>query len=198
MGLPETYEATVGSQRVTLPVVPLSDDMAICLLITLDHGVRFITTAGRELAESFADADIEAVATAATLGIPVAIEVARTLGIDDYLVLQKSNKKHLADALSVELSSITSHGTQKLMLDRRRIDAVKGKRTLFIDDVVSTGGSAVASLDLLRDAGADVVAAGFLLEEEGPGRAAVEAAGVEVHTLGSIPTLRAERAPDAA
>lgn len=196
---PDTYDAQIGSQTVTLPVIPLGGpdgappEKAICLLMTIDHGVTFISIAGRELAGLFADLRIEAVATAATLGIPVAIEVARALGIDDYLVLQKSNKVHLGDALTADLSSITSHGSQRLLLDRRRIGAVAGRRTLFIDDVISTGGSAVAALSLLREAGADVVAAGFLLEEEGPGRAAVEAQGVEVRTLGSIPILTAAK-----
>ncbi|MGI6879761.1 phosphoribosyltransferase family protein [Microbacterium sp. gxy059] len=193
MTFPASYDAQIGSQTVALPVIPLGDppEKAICLLMTIDHGVAFIETAGRELADLFRDEGIEAVATAATLGIPVAIEVARALGIDDYLVLQKSNKVHLGDALAADLSSITSHGSQRLLLDRRRLGAVAGRRTLFIDDVISTGGSALASLRLLREAGAEIVGAGFLLEEEGPGRAAIEAEGVAVRTLGRIPILTA-------
>ena len=68
------------------------------------------------------------VASAATLGIPVAIEVSRALGLDDYLILQKTAKIHLADALAEPLSSITTGGEQRLLLDRARIPAVAGKR----------------------------------------------------------------------
>ncbi len=56
---------------------------------------------------------------AATLGIPVAIEVSRALGLDDYVIVQKSPKLHLANALEQRISSITSKGEQRLLLDGR-------------------------------------------------------------------------------
>ena len=105
------------------------------------------------------------VAGAATLGIPVAIEVSRALGLDDYLILQKTPKIHLADALAEELESITTAGGQRLLLDRARIDTVAGRRVVLVDDVIATGGSIQASLRLLRAAGATVVAVGVLLTE---------------------------------
>ena len=46
-----TYTTTVGSQKVELPLVPLSDELTIALLICVDMGVSFAETAGRELAE---------------------------------------------------------------------------------------------------------------------------------------------------
>jgi adenine phosphoribosyltransferase len=44
-------------------------------------------------------------------------------------------------------------------------DALLGKRrVLIVDDVVATGGTARASLQLAQDAGAEVVGATFLIE----------------------------------
>lgn len=181
-----TQSVQIGSWTAELPVIPISDTRAITLLMTIDHGVRFIETVGAELAERFRDDRIDIVATAATLGIPLAVEVSRALGLDDYLVLQKSRKVHLKDALRATLTSITSHGKQELMLDRARLDAVRGRRVLFVDDVISTGSSAVAALDLLHSAGGDVVGAGFLLQEEDAGAEEVQARGVRLVTLGRI------------
>jgi adenine phosphoribosyltransferase len=39
-----------------------------------------------------------------------------------------------------------------------------GDRTMLIDDLIATGGTAVAAVELLRRAGADVVAAGFVID----------------------------------
>ena len=55
----------------------VSDDLAIALLITVDQGVRFAEQAGRELADQLAPLGVEVIASVATMGIPVAIEVVR-------------------------------------------------------------------------------------------------------------------------
>jgi adenine/guanine phosphoribosyltransferase-like PRPP-binding protein len=89
----------VGSQHADLPLVPLGDDLAIALMMTIDLGVRFTATAGAKLARLLAPAHPECVASVATLGIPVAVEVTRALGLDDYLILPKTAKIHLRDAL---------------------------------------------------------------------------------------------------
>jgi len=181
------YRVEIGSQTADLPLVPLGPDTAISLLMTIDHGVRFMEQAGRDLAELLAPAEPEIVATAATLGIPVAIEVTKALGFDDYLVLQKTAKIHLGDALAEPLSSITTAGAQQLLLDRARIPAVAGQRVALVDDVVATGGSMAACLRLLRAAGANVVAVGTLLAEGAGWSDALGPDAGLVRSLGRIP-----------
>ena len=39
-----------------------------------------------------------------------------------------------------------------------------GERVMLIDDLIATGGTAIAAIDLLRRAGADVVAAAFVID----------------------------------
>jgi adenine phosphoribosyltransferase len=160
-----TYLATIGSQQVELPIVPVSPELSIALFMTIDHGVRMIDVAGAELAEAFRAAEPEIVVAPATLGIPVAIAVSRALGLDDHLILQKSTKVHLGDALTEEVQAITSTHPSVLRLDRARVPAVAGRRVLLVDDVISTGSSAAAALRLLERAGADVVGIGALLAE---------------------------------
>lgn len=187
-----TYPVSVGSQHIRLPLVPIAENVAISLLMTIDWGVKFMHTAGSELADLVRDTRPDIVATAATLGIPVAIEVTRALGLDDYMVLQKTQKIHLKDAMVESLSSITSDGSQVLRLDRARLGAVAGKRVVLVDDVVATGGSMVACLRLLRAAGAEVVAIGVLLVEGSGWRKALGADASLVRTLGRIPAFARE------
>jgi adenine/guanine phosphoribosyltransferase-like PRPP-binding protein len=162
--------------------------------MTIDAGVRFMEVAGRDLAALLADTSPELVASAATLGIPVAIEVSRSLGLDDYLILQKTAKLHLSDALSEPLTSITTGGAQRLLLDRARIGAVAGKRVALVDDVIATGGSIRASVALLRAAGAHVVVIGSLLQEGAAWRQALGDDAELVRSLGRIPLFDADGA----
>ncbi len=80
--------------------MPINDTLAISLLMVIDMGVRFGERIGQALARKMAALKPEIVVGTATLGIPVAIEVTRALGLDHYVILQKSPKIDLADALT--------------------------------------------------------------------------------------------------
>lgn len=186
-GIPETYTAQMGSQHVTLPVIPVSDDLSIALMMVIDQPVSVIETAGRELAAHFAGAAPDIVVAPATLGIPVAIEVTRALGLDDYVILQKTRKVHLGDALEAPVHAITSTSSASLLLDRARLDDIRGRRVLFVDDVISTGSSSGAALALLEQEGADIVGVGALLAEGDGWPDALASYADRLFALGRIP-----------
>jgi adenine/guanine phosphoribosyltransferase-like PRPP-binding protein len=184
------HRARIGSQELDLPIVPLSDGVAVALLITVDLGVGFAERAGRDLAELLAPAGVEVVASVATMGIPIAIEVCRALGLDDYVIFQKTPKIHLADALAEPLRSITTGVQQRLLFDQRRVGVVKGRKVALIDDVISTGGSVRAALNLLRRAEAEPVAIGVLATEGEEWRQAIGTDARLVRSLGTLPLFR--------
>jgi adenine phosphoribosyltransferase len=175
---------------VDLPLVPIADDLAIALLITVDHGVRFAEQAGSELAELLAPFHADVVASVATMGIPLAIEVTRALGLDDYLILQKTPKIHLQDAISEPVTSITTGAPQRLLFDRARVSVVAGRRVAVVDDVISTGASVCAALNILRRVGAEPVVIGAMLTEASTWRDALGQDASLVHALGGIPVFR--------
>jgi adenine/guanine phosphoribosyltransferase-like PRPP-binding protein len=185
-----TYPTKVGSQSIDLPIVAIADDVAIALFITVDQGVAFSATAGVEIAEAIRGFDVDVVASVATMGIPVAIEITRALDLDDYLIFQKTPKIHLADAIVEPVRSITTDVPQRLLFDRARIEAVAGKRVALVDDVISTGASIRAALALLRRVGAIPVAIGAVLSETNVWRASLGEDQHLVHALGAIPLFR--------
>jgi adenine phosphoribosyltransferase len=189
-----TYPVDIGTQHVELPIVSLNDTLALALLITVDMGVAFMEKAGEELAEVLAPYDVDVVATVATMGIPLAVEVTRHMGLDQYVVLHKTPKIHLADAISEPVRSITTASEQRLLFDRARIGDVEGKRVAIVDDVISTGASTGASLRLLRSVGADVVAIGTMVTEAGLWRDALGVDAGMVRALGSLPVFRPDGA----
>ena len=185
-----TFSVEIGSQRVELPIVSLSEQLALALLITVDMGVEFMSQAGAELADIIRPYDVDIVATVATMGIPLVVEVTRHLGLDQYVILHKTPKIHLADAVSEPVRSITTDAEQRLLFDRARIKDVKDQRVAIVDDVISTGAATGAALRLLRGVGADIVAIGTLVTEASLWREALGEDAQKVRALGSIPVFR--------
>ena len=59
-----------------------------------------------------------------------------------------------------------------------------GEKVLLVDDLIATGGTALAALALLEDTGAEVVASCFVVDlPDLGGKAKLEKTGIEVHTL---------------
>ena len=185
-----TYSVDIGTQRVDLPLVSLNEQLALALLITVDMGVEFMSRAGAELAEIIRPYDVDIVATVATMGIPVVVEVTRHLGLDQYVILHKTPKIHLADAVTESVRSITTDAEQRLLFDRARIKDVDGKRVAIVDDVISTGATTGTALRLLRGVGAEIVVIGTLVTEASIWRTSLGEDAQMVRALGSIPVFR--------
>jgi adenine phosphoribosyltransferase len=183
----QSFELDVAGWSVSLPIVAIKPDFAISLMMVIDMGVRFSAHAGEQLAKYFAPLNPDIIVGPATLGIPVAIELSRALGLDHYVTLQKSPKLHLRDALEQEITSITSAGAQKLLLDRRAIPLLAGKRVILVDDVIASGSSLQGALALLRRAGANVIGIGVILTEAHDWETTLGADAPLVHGLAHIP-----------
>ena len=184
---PYSFTAQVGGEEIDLPLMQAGPDRAIALLMVIDRGLAFVERMGRKLAAEFEALQPDIVVGSATLGIPVAMEVTRALGHDQYVILQKSPKFHLSDALVEEVRSTTSKGPQLLLLDREAIARLQGKRVVIIDDVVATGSSMAAAMRLVRRAGGDIVGLGTILTEGQGWRAALGRDAGLITRLGHIP-----------
>lgn len=190
----DLYPVQIGTQRVDLPLVALSPELTLALLITVDMGVAFMDRAGADLAALIEPAGVDIVVTVATMGIPIVVEVTRHLGLDQYVILHKTPKIHLADAVAEPVRSITTDAPQRLLFDRARVPDVAGRRVALVDDVISTGATTGAALRLLRAVGAQVAVIGALVTEASLWRDALGADAGLVRSLGEIPVFRPDGA----
>jgi adenine phosphoribosyltransferase len=124
----------------------------------------------------FVDLGISKVAGIEARGFMFAAPIAARLGAG-FIPIRKPGK---LPCRVVEQEYDLEYGTDKLQV---HADAVHlGERVLIVDDVLATGGTAAASIDLLRQVGADVVGLAVLLELEFlHGRQRID--GVPVHAV---------------
>ena len=83
---------------------------------------------------------------------------------------------------TINVSYDLEYGSNVLHMHK---DAIKpGQRVLIVDDLLATGGTAVAACNLVRKVGAEVVAAAFIIELDPlKGREKIEAKGVKVVSM---------------
>lgn len=83
-----------------------------------------------------------------------------------------------------------THGTGKLIEG----PFVSGDRVVVVEDVITTGGSALRAIDAVRAAGGTVIGVLAVVDREEGGRAAIEAAGAPVVALATAAEVL-ERTP---
>jgi adenine phosphoribosyltransferase len=83
---------------------------------------------------------------------------------------------------TVRVAYSLEYGVDQMEMHKDAIN--RGEKVLLIDDLIATGGTATAAAQLLKEAGADMVAASFVIDLPDLGGAArLRAAGIEVHAL---------------
>ncbi len=142
------------------------------------------------LAERLAPFAPEIVVGLPTLGLTVASAVAEVLGHSRYVAAGTSRKFWYDDALSVAMSSVTTPDANRLYLDPRLLPLLEGKRVVLIDDVLSTGKSILAGIDLLQRVGVRPVAVGAVMLQSERWKTALTADAPPVIGVLSTPLLR--------
>ena len=157
----KTYMITAAGCERELPLCPVNEHMDIAAFIMFGD-VEITVACAKALLERCPAFDI--LITAESKGIPLAYEMSRQSG-KPYLVARKGKKLYMSDPLTVEDKSITTEAVQRLVLDRKDLEKMNGKRVLIVDDVISTGGSLHALETLVSHAACEVVACAAVLAE---------------------------------
>jgi len=134
------------AKTYTLNVAGLTRELTICKVNDHMDIAAFIMLGDAELTKC---PEFDILLTAEAKGIPLAHEMSRQSG-KPYICARKGEKLYMADPVVVEDQSITTAGKQKLVIDRKELDKMSGKRVLVVDDVISTGGS-LKALDALAE-----------------------------------------------
>ncbi len=71
----------------------------------------------------------------------------------------------MTNPLEVTVKSISTENMQKLYLSDEEVKKIQGKRVLIVDDVISTGESLNALMQLVEKAGGNIVGMAAVLAE---------------------------------
>jgi len=113
-----------------------------------------------EVAGKYLDKDVDKVLTAATDGIALGVHVARELGVD---VIYAKKKKEVGVERFYEVSYVPSASGSVTTLYLPQWALRKGERVLIVDDVIRSGETQRALVDMCRQAGAKPVGMFFLI-----------------------------------
>ncbi|HWF75816.1 MAG TPA: adenine phosphoribosyltransferase [Caulobacteraceae bacterium] len=147
-------------------------------ITTLLGDARAFRRAVDELVQPFAGMKIDKVAGIEARGFILGGAVAHQLS-SGFVPLRKRGKlPHQTRAVEYALE----YGSDVMEM---HVDAlVAGEKVMLVDDLIATGGTALAAVQLLKDAGAQIVAAAFVIDlPELGGAARLRDAGVPVSTL---------------
>ena len=158
-----TYEIDIAGLTRQLPLCPLNDELSIGAFVIFGD-VELTVHCAAELLKIAPEYDY--IIAPEAKAIPLAYEMARQSGENRYFVARKKAKAYMQGVFSVEVQSITTAGTQTLVIDAEDAAAIKGKRVIIVDDVISTGESLRAMEVLCEKAGAEVVGKMAVLAED--------------------------------
>lgn len=133
-----------------LPICRVNDALYIGAFVIFGD-VELTIACAKELIKQAPEYDY--ILTAESKGIPLAYEMARQNGKNNYLLARKGAKLYMSKVREVKVRSITTDHEQSLFLDQEDADKMQGKKILIVDDVISTGESLYALEKLVEQVG---------------------------------------------
>ena len=157
-----TYGIEVAGLKRELPLCRVSDELYIGAFVIFGD-VELTKACAAELLKKAPEYDYLIAPEAKA--IPLLYEMARQSGAEKYFLARKKAKAYMSGVFEVKVQSITTAGEQTLVIDTEDAKAIRGKRMLILDDVISTGESLRAMETLVEKAGGVVVGKMAILAE---------------------------------
>ena len=157
------YPVEIAGVHRDLPLFEIKPGFRIALLNILGD-TELVQACATALAERLKDIEFDVLVTAEAKSIPLA----HVLSIETkkpYVILRKSYKPYMGNALQAETLSITTGEPQTLFLDEKDKRFMEHKKVVIMDDVISTGSTLQGMHLLMQRAGANVVAEAAIFTE---------------------------------
>ena len=150
--------------------------------------VPFLTLLGKEFHRLYRDSGVNKILTIEASGIGIACLTAAEFGVPVVFAKKTLTNNIYADVYTSSVYSYTHQKNYEIVVSRQFLS--NGDRVLIIDDFLAKGSALLALLSLIRDAGAEVVGAGIVIEKAyQEGGAIVRAQGVRVESLARIASM---------
>ena len=140
-----------------------------------------------EFVRRFAGTNINKILTVEASGIAPAIMVGYLLELP-VVFAKKRKPSTMENMLVTEVFSFTKNTTYTVCVSKDYLQA--GDKVLFIDDFLANGNAGIGMIDLVNQAGAEIVGMGFLIEKAfQSGGDKLRELGIHVESLAIIESL---------
>ncbi len=157
------YSIEIAGIKRDLPLFEIKPGLRIAILNILGD-TELVQASARELAKKLEGIEHDILVTAEAKSIPLAHALSVELK-KPYVILRKTYKPYMGDAVRAETLSITTGQLQLLILDEKDRDLIQNKKVIILDDVISTGSTLQGMRMILDKASASVVAQAAILTE---------------------------------
>jgi xanthine phosphoribosyltransferase len=143
---------------------------------------------GESFAQKFNDRHVTKVVTIEASGIAPALTTAQALGVPMIYARKTKSITMNSELLTTEVYSFTKQVTSTISISKHFLN--EEDNVLLIDDFLANGQAAKGLIELVEQAGANVVGVGILIEKSyQQGRALLNDMGVEVVSLARIASM---------
>jgi len=156
--IPSIYKVEVAGREYVLPVVEIKDGVYIAIFNLLGGRVDRVRFLAQELNAIMAGQPLlkerwpQVLVTPEAKSIPLCHELANFFDVP-YVVLRKDHKAYMGESpLTVKTHSITTGREQTLILDDKDAHLLAGTKVGIVDDVISTGSTINAVVNLVEEA----------------------------------------------
>ena len=147
-------------------------------ITTLLGNARAFRRTVDELVHPYAGAKIDKIAGVEARGFILGGAIAHQLSAGFIPIRKKGKLPHE----TVRVAYSLEYGLDEMEMHKDAVTA--GEKVILVDDLIATGGTAEGAVRLLRQMGAEIVAACFVIDlPDLGGRAKLEALGVDVRCL---------------
>ena len=159
----QVHSIEIAGVKRDLRLFEIKPGLKIAIL-NIFGDTELVQACARELGKKLAEVDYDILVTAEAKSIPLAYAVSVETK-KQYVILRKSYKPYMGDALKAETLSITTGQPQILFLDEKDRRLIENKKVVILDDVISTGSTLQGMRMILDKANASVVAEAAILTE---------------------------------
>ena len=163
MSARKTYSIKIAGLKRNLRLFQIKPGLRIAILNILGD-TELVQACARELSKRLKSVKFDILVTAEAKSIPLAYALSVATK-KPYVILRKTYKPYMGDALTAETLSITTGEPQRLILDEKDRKLMKSKKIVLVDDVISTGSTLQGMHMIAEKAGAKIVKEAAILTE---------------------------------